>query len=171
VANSGTLLRPARITGGGEWVLLINIDKQENDMKGLLIACVSLLMLFSVSALAEPFAPHEPWNKSFVKKTGLTEKELDAKVNKHIPTKEDVDVPVYPGAYYHASYRGLEQELISVALASRDEPEKVRAWYKENYSGDKKIEIKPFIVYETQAQIADIGDLKTKISITLDVME
>jgi len=137
-------------------------------MKGLLVACVSLLMLFSVSALAEPLAPHEPWNKSYVKKTGLTEKEIDAKVNKTIPTQEDVGVPVYPGAYYHQSSLGVEQELISVVLSSRDEPEKVRAWYKENYSGDKKITVKSFTLYEWQTQMLDIGDMKTEIWIDLD---
>ncbi|MFQ5639984.1 MAG: hypothetical protein ACE5IR_18545 [bacterium] len=132
---------------------------------------MTIVLLFGVSggglALAEPIAPPVPFTKAYLAKTGKTQKQLDAARIKRVPAKEVVGVPAYPGSYFYQSNHGFEKELISVVLCSQDEPEKVRAWYKANYSGNKKIEIKPFTVYEWQAQIMDIGDMKSEIWIDI----
>ena len=117
--------------------------------------------------LAEPVAPPIPWSKAYLNKTGKTAEELNAKVVKRIPAKEDVKAPVYPGAFYYQSNNGIGDKLISVVLVSRDEPGKVRAWYKEHSSSRSNIKVEPFTLYEWMTKMMDIGDMKSEIWISV----
>jgi hypothetical protein len=132
-----------------------------------MIGIICLLLLFPLSAMAKPIAPPVPYTKDFVKKSGKSEKELIDAAIKRMPRKEEVDVPAYPGAYYYQSNESEGGKLMSVVLVARDAPEKVRAWYKEKYSGKNKVEIKPFTFYEWMAQMMDMGDMKTEIWISI----
>ena len=131
------------------------------------IGIICLMLIFPLSAMAEPIAPPVPYTKDFVKKSGKSEKELTDAVIKRMPSKEEVGVPAYPGAYYYQSNESEGGKLMSVVLIAKDGPEKVRAWYKEKYSGKNKVEIKPFTFYEWMAQMMDMGDMKTEIWISI----
>ena len=123
--------------------------------------------MFPLFAMAKPIAPPVPYTKDFVKKSGKSEKELIDATIKRMPRKEEVGVPTYPGAYYCQSNESEGGTLMSVVLVARDDPEKVRAWYKEKYSGKSKVEIKPFTFYEWMTQMMDIGDMKSEIWISI----
>jgi len=132
-----------------------------------MIGIICLMLLFPLSVMAKPVALPIPYTKDFVKKSGKSEKELTDAAIKRMPSKEEVGVPAYPGAYYYQSNENEEGKLMSIVLVSRDGPEKVRAWYKEKYSGKNKVEIKPFTIYEWMTQMMDIADMKTEIWISI----
>ncbi|MDX8408182.1 MAG: hypothetical protein R8L58_07345 [Mariprofundaceae bacterium] len=129
-----------------------------------------LMLLTSWNAMAEAIAPSVPYSASYLQKTGKSADELNAKLyaKNPIPTKEEVKVPAYPGSFYYQSNSGMDGELLSVVLVSKDDPDTVRAWYKKNYSGTRKVSVKPFTLYEWMLQLKDLKGMKAEIWIDMD---
>ncbi len=109
-----------------------------------------------------------PWSKSYLEKTGKTPEELNARFKGKIPDKDEVGVPVYPGSFYYQANMRENGTFMSIVLVSGDEPEKVSAWYKEHYSGNRKVTIRPFTLYEWMLQMMDLKGMKTEIWIALE---
>ena len=92
----------------------------------------ALLLLAPFSVFAEPVGdmlPLTDMGEAMLVMSGASIEDEAAK----IPSKEAVGLPVYPGAYYTATFGG-EGMLPSVIMASSDPMEKVKSWY-ENQEG------------------------------------
>jgi hypothetical protein len=88
-----------------------------------------LLLLLPLSAIAEPageILPLTEMGESLMAMAGGSIEDEAAK----IPSKETVGPPIYPGAYYTATFGG-EGMLPSVIMASSDPIETVKAWYEK----------------------------------------
>lgn len=93
-----------------------------------------LIVVWTVSALAEPIAPLATLSasgKQIFEAEGTTE----ADMKKDVPPKELVGIPAYPGSLFVMA-EGDENELTMVQLISKDNPEKVIAWYKKQLGKD-----------------------------------
>jgi len=133
--------------------------------KIIVLTCSILFLLVGVALAAEPIAPPVPWNKDFLTANGKTAEEMNANTN--IPDKDEVGVAAYPESCFYQSNTGIGDKILSVVLVSRDDPETVRAWYKKNYTGNAKINVKPFTPYDWQAKMIDIHDMKSEVWISI----
>lgn len=109
--------------------------RQEKKTIKLLLSALLSVALLAANAWSEPLAPMPKMTaegRELMKSQGKTM----ADVEKEIPTKSEVGVPVYPGALYatHVS-AAAEGMLPSVSLVSDDPPEQVNAWYRKNLNG------------------------------------
>jgi len=93
-----------------------------------------LVITWTVSAFAEPYAPLAPRN-AFGKQAMASKGQTVADVQKQLPTKEMVGIPAYPGSYFGSEGRS-DGELSTVQLIAKDSPDKVIAWYKKNLGKD-----------------------------------
>ncbi len=93
-----------------------------------------LVITWTVSAFAEPYAPLAPRN-AFGKQAMASKGQTMADAQKEIPTKEMVEIPAYPGSYL-GSVGKSNGVLSTVQLIAKDSPEKVIAWYKKNLGKD-----------------------------------
>jgi len=94
------------------------------------------VMIWTVSAFAEPVAPLLPYNemgKQMLAAQGKTRKDAV----KDVPTKAEVGLPVYPGSYVGTAGKS-NGVLSSVQLVAKDSPEKVIQWYKEKLGKEWK---------------------------------
>lgn len=83
-------------------------------------------------AVGNPVAPYPP--DSALTETGKLMKRMKQSGEEmKVPSKEEVGVPIYPGAYLSSTSSG--SGLPMVTLLSADPPEKVTAWYKDNLKG------------------------------------
>ena len=90
---------------------------------------VALIVVWAVSAIAEPIAPLATLT-DVGKQVFAAEGKTEADMKKDIPPKELVDIPAYPDSRFVMA-EGDENELTMVQLISKDSPEKVVAWYKK----------------------------------------
>ena len=88
-----------------------------------------LITIWTASAIAEPIAPLATLSASG-KLIFAAEGKTEADMKKNIPPKELVSIPAYPGSLFVLA-EGDENELTMVQLISKDNPEKVIAWYKK----------------------------------------
>lgn len=95
---------------------------------------VILMVVWAVSAAAEPIAPLAPLN-DYGKNAFAAKGKTEADVKKEIPSREAVGLPAPPGSYFGMSGKS-NGELISVQLISKDTPEKVIAWYRKQLGKD-----------------------------------
>ena len=93
-----------------------------------------LMIAWTVSAFAEPYAPLAPRN-AFGKQAMASNGQTMADAQKELPTKEMVKISAYPGSYFGSEMRS-NGVLSSVQLIAKDSPEKVIAWYKKNLGKD-----------------------------------
>jgi len=131
--------------------------------KVVIMLAVAIVFGMAGIAMAEPIAPGVPWAKSYLEKTGKTAEELNIRMKKTVPDRDEVGVPAYPGSFYYQSNSDSKGRLMSVVLVSTDDPETVRSWYGEHYSGSRKVTVKPFVLYEWMLQMMDLKDMKTEI--------
>ena len=102
--------------------------------RSFFLLIVALIVVWAVSAIAEPIAPLAPLNdygKQAIGSQGKTE----ADFKKETPSRELVGIPAYPGSHFGMSGKS-NGELSSVQLISKDSPEMVIAWYQENLGKD-----------------------------------
>ncbi|MDW7774539.1 MAG: hypothetical protein SCH71_16770 [Desulfobulbaceae bacterium] len=108
--------------------------KRVNPISLMILSCVLLVLSLGSAALAEPLAPASKFSKKgikILKSSNQTPKDFE----KDIPSKEEVDIPVYPGAtvsYVLEPGTGLPP---TVNLISNDPPDKVKEWYRKNLEG------------------------------------
>jgi hypothetical protein len=88
-----------------------------------LVAMPSLLF-------AEPVAPLLKLNERGLEVMKAEGKTL-ADMEKAVPTKASVGIPIYPGAFL-ASSSSSSTMLSAVNLVSSDSPETIKAWYEKN---------------------------------------
>ena len=106
-------------------------------MKGKIFTLTAVLVLgFVFSASAEPAAKLLPYN-SFGKQSLASQGKTEADALKDLPSKEEVGFPVYPGSYYGIAGES-DNVLISIQFVSKDEPEKIIAWYKKQLGSEWK---------------------------------
>lgn len=89
---------------------------------------IATLLLVPLAAAAEPVGdmlPLSETGEAMLVMTGASIEDHAAK----IPSKEAVGLPVYPGAFYTATFSG-EGMLPSVIMASSDDFDTVKAWYQ-----------------------------------------
>ncbi len=95
---------------------------------------VFMMIAWTVTAFAEPYAPLAPRN-AFGKQAMASNGQTMADVQKELPTKEMVEIPAYPGSYFGSA--GKSNGILStIQLIAKDSPEKVIAWYKKNLGKD-----------------------------------
>jgi len=102
--------------------------------RSILLLITVLMLVWSVSAFAEPYAPLAPRN-AFGKQAMASKGQTMADVQKQLPTKEMVGIPAYPGSYFGSEGKS-NGELSTVQLIAKDSPDKVIAWYKKNLGKD-----------------------------------
>ena len=89
---------------------------------------IILAFFLPANSVAEPageMLPLTEMGESILAMSGASIEDQAAK----IPSKETVGLPIYPGAYYTATFGG-EGMLPSVIMASVDPMDKVKAWYE-----------------------------------------
>lgn len=118
--------------------------------KGITTLTLVALLSWADFVFAEPVAPFLPYNaqgKQMLDAQGKTESDA----MKDIPTKAEVGFPIYPGSYMGTSAKS-NGELSSIQLVSKDNPEKVIAWYKKELGLEWK-----YVPELATEQIGEIG--------------
>lgn len=105
-------------------------------MRKIIILTVIMLMSWTILAVAEPIAPLLPYN-DMGKQMLTAQGKSTADALKDVPTKAAVDLPVYPGSYVGTS-GSSNGVLSSIQFVSKDNPEKIIAWYKKQLGGGWK---------------------------------
>ncbi len=96
--------------------------------KRIVFSLLALVFIFVSTAFAtEPVAPFLPFADIKIPP------EMKAKIK--APSKQQVGVPVYPGARLGAVVES-DGKLSSIDLFTKDSPSKVVAWYKKHLSKD-----------------------------------
>jgi hypothetical protein len=115
---------------------------RKTSMLAITFACI--LPATTVAEPAGEMLPLTEMGESLLAMSGASIEDHAAK----IPSKETVGLPIYPGAYYTATFEG-EGMLPSVIMASADPMDKVKGWYESQegltwsdmfglfYAGDK----------------------------------
>ncbi len=96
------------------------------------------LLLIAIACLAWNLASAEPYAPTALPTGGGLAKDIAETAKDHIPDKDAVEAPPYPGAKIvsagggsWAEYGGQRREILPhVSLVSTDPPEKVAAFYK-----------------------------------------
>ena len=118
--------------------------------KGITILTVVALLSWAAVAFAEPAAPLLPYNAQGKEMLAAQGKTVSDAL-KDVPTKAEVGLPIYPDSYMGTSAKS-NGELSSVQLASKDDPEKVIAWYKKELGKEWK-----YVPELATEQIGEIG--------------
>ncbi len=123
------------------------------------------------TAGAEPVAPLLEMTDQGLKMVKSQGKTL-ADVEKEIPAKASIGIPVYPATYYathvKASESGSRPMLPSVSLVSGDSPEKIKTWYQNNLDGWKYDET--FALFHDGKGQADMESLMSINTQTVSIM-
>lgn len=95
----------------------------------VIVLTVAALMGWAALAFAEPVAPLLPYNDAGRQMLAAQGKTV-ADALKDVPTGDEVGLPVYPGSYMGTAGKS-DGAVSSVQLVSKDDAEKVIAWYKK----------------------------------------
>ena len=154
------------------------------------VTAAMMILFISLPAWAEPAAPMAP-----LKKEGMDLMKMQGKtmtdVEQEIPDKQEVGVPIYPGAMYVSHMdTGSGDMLPSLNLVASDPPERVRAWYRGTlegwsysdtfqlfYKGEGEISLSDLMQTESvnvsaeegqalDLMFSDVPDVKSRIQIT-----
>ncbi|MFO8048024.1 MAG: hypothetical protein R6U29_03230 [Desulfosudaceae bacterium] len=93
------------------------------------------ITLLTTGAWSEPLAPMPEMTEEGRQMLQSQGKTL-ADVEKKIPSRAEVGVPVYPGARYATHVEPAREGMLpSVSLISDDPPDQVKEWYGRNLPG------------------------------------
>lgn len=123
------------------------------------------------AAGAEPVAPLLEMTDQGLKMVKSQGKTL-ADVEKEIPAKASIGIPVYPNTYYATHVRGRQNGansmLPSISLVSGDSPEMIETWYRNNLDGWKYDET--YVLFHDGKGQADMESLMSIKTQTVSIM-
>lgn len=139
------------------------------------IRIFAAILLFTCCGIqaagAEPVAPLLEMTDQGLKIVKSQGKTL-ADVEKEVPAKANIGIPVYPAAYYathvEGSRNGSRPMLPSVSLVSEDSPETIKTWYRNNLGGWKYDET--FALFHDGMGQADMESLMSIKTQTVSIM-
>lgn len=136
-------------------------------MKQILIVFLVLLFVFSSAAFAGSICKFLPLT-NLMKQSLSAEGKTVSDMENELPTAEQINIPIYPGAYCGMGGES-NGELSMFQFLSKDSSEKVVSWYKAKL-GDNW-QYAPELAIEDMKQIAIFINTKKKNVSAMDALK